>query len=270
MAIFNFEEKDIYYEVHGTGSPLVILNGIMMSTASWTQFVEPLSKHHTLILLDMLDQGRSAKLKEDYTQEVQVRAVAALLDKLSLGRYCVMGVSYGGEVAIQLALARPELIDRLMLFNTTACTGPWLGDIGDAWNKAATDPEAYYLTAIPVIYSPEFYSERKEWFAQRRELLKTVFADQSFIGSMVRLTNSSKNYDVLDRLHEIAVPTLVVSAEEDYLTPLGEQKKIVAGIKNSVHCIVPRCGHASMYEQPIVFTSLILGFSALSKFEYEI
>ena len=47
-----------------------------------------------------------------------------------------------------------ERVERLLLFNTTARTGPWLGDIGDAWNLASGDPDAYYLTTIPVIYSP--------------------------------------------------------------------------------------------------------------------
>ena len=61
MAYFDFEGKSIYYELHGEGRPLLLLNGIMMSCGSWAEFVEPLSAQNQLILLDMLDQGRSAK-----------------------------------------------------------------------------------------------------------------------------------------------------------------------------------------------------------------
>ena len=62
MARFVFQDKSIYYEEHGTGKPIVVLNGIMMSTASWAEFVEPFSANNRLILLDMLDQGRSDRI----------------------------------------------------------------------------------------------------------------------------------------------------------------------------------------------------------------
>ena len=80
MAEFTFEGKQIYYELHGEGRPLLLLNGIMMSCRSWAEFVQPLSAQNQLILLDMLDQGRSAKMTEPYDHSVQIRLVDALLD----------------------------------------------------------------------------------------------------------------------------------------------------------------------------------------------
>ena len=53
MAYFDFEGKSIYYELHGEGRPLLLLNGIMMSCGSWAEFVEPLSAQNQLILLDL-------------------------------------------------------------------------------------------------------------------------------------------------------------------------------------------------------------------------
>ena len=67
-------------ELHGEGRPLLLLNGIMMSCGSWAEFVEPLSAQNQLILLDMLDQGRSAKMTEAYDHGIQIRLVDALLD----------------------------------------------------------------------------------------------------------------------------------------------------------------------------------------------
>ena len=71
MAEFTFEGKQIYYELHGEGRPLLLLNGIMMSCRSWAEFGQPLSAQNQLILLDMLDQGRSAKMTEPYDHSVQ-------------------------------------------------------------------------------------------------------------------------------------------------------------------------------------------------------
>ena len=141
MAYFDFEGKSIYYELHGEGRPLLLLNGIMMSCGSWAEFVEPLSAQNQLILLDMLDQGRSAKMTEAYDHGIQIRLVDALLDHLGLEKVCVAGISYGSEVGLEYAIEHPERVERLMLFNATAATGAWPNDVGKAWNLAANDGE---------------------------------------------------------------------------------------------------------------------------------
>ena len=271
MACFPYGEYRIHYEEYGKGRPLVVLNGIMMSCASWKEFIEPFSANNHLILVDFLDQGKSDRMTgKEYDHAIQVDLVKALLDFLDLDKVCLMGISYGSEVAMEFTLAYPSYVERLLLFNATARTGPWLGDIGDAWNKATYDADAYYLTTIPVIYSPGFYLKNNDWMNRRREALRPVFGNPDFIEAMIRLTNSSRNYDIADRLGEIAVPTLVVSCQQDYLTPVEEQQFIVDHIPNSHHVILPNCGHASMYEQPLLYASLVVGFCNTTKVDYTI
>jgi len=261
MAEFSFSGKKIYYETYGEGKPLFILNGIMMSCLSWKSLIPALSESNQLILVDFLDQGRSGKMDEPYTQELQVEVVRALLDHLKLSAATLAGISYGGEIAIQFALKYPERLTRLILFNTTARTGPWLGDIGDGWNKAAGDAEAYYLATIPVIYSPAFYTINNDWINRRKKELLPIFSDPAFYEAMVRLTNSAKAYDVSEELNRISTPTLVVSGDLDYLTPVEEQRFICSRIPGAQHIILPGCGHASMYEKPVLFSSIVYGFT---------
>lgn len=271
MAFFKFNDYNIYYEEHGEGKPLVVLNGIMMSTASWKEFIAPFSACNRLILVDFLDQGQSDRLDgQQYDHAIQIALVKALLDHLKLDRVCLMGISYGSEIALEFALDYPNKVERLLLFNATARTGPWLGDIGDAWNLATVNPDAYYLTTIPVIYSPGFYMAKNDWMNARRKVLRPVFGDEKFVKAMIRLTNSSRNYDVSDRLPELTVPTLVVSCQQDYLTPLEEQQYIASRIANAHHVVLPNCGHASMYEQPLLYASLVVGFCNVSKTTYDI
>lgn len=270
MAYFKFEGKQVYYETYGEGRPLLLLNGIMMSCASWKEFIEPLSAQNMLILVDMLDQGKTDKMTEAYDHSVQLRLVDALLEHLGIEKLCVAGISYGSEVGLEYALDHPEKVERLMLFNATAATGPWLDDVGKAWNLAARDPEAYYYTAIPVIYSPSFYKRNNDWMERRREILKPVFGNEVFINAMIRLTNSSSNYDVRHRLGELRCPTLIVACQQDYLTPVEEQKYLADNIADSHYVILPNSGHASMYEQPLLFAGLIVGFADTSKTKYNI
>lgn len=264
MAYINYKGRQIYYDVKGNhGKPMIILNGIMMSTKSWDPFVETLSENNILIRLDFIDQGQSDLLENSfYTQDLQVEIIELLLKELKISKLSVVGISYGGEVAIQFAIKNPNLIDRLLLFNTTPYTSPWLQDIGKSWNEIAKtrNGRSYYLATIPIIYSPRFYQTNLEWMRAREAILAPVFSDQVFLERIDRLTYSAEKYDVRDKLHLITSPTLIVSADEDYLTPMANQKLLHEGIKNSELVILPGVGHASMYERPLLFTTLVLGF----------
>lgn len=258
----------LYYELHGSGDPILILNGIMMSTKSWAEFVEPLTVNHQLILMDFLDQGQSEKLSEPFGHEVQVEAVKELLVYLKIGKVNLYGVSYGGEVGLQFTLRYPEFVEKLILFNTCAETSYWLEEVGHAWNAASGDGESYYLTTIPFIYSPKFFIAKREWMERRKEKLIPLFSDPAFIASMIRLTNSSVGYNIKERLGEIKVPTLIVGCQYDFVTPFYQQEELHRGIPNSELVFVPDSGHALMYEKPQLFMTLLLGFVGNQKHQF--
>lgn len=261
MATLKFGTYDVYYESYGEGKPLLILNGIMMSTKSWIPFIQEFSKNNRLILMDLLDQGQSTRMPGHvYDQSLQVEAVRTLIETLDLKGLALFGISYGGEVAIRLAAAYPHLVERCLFFNTTAFTGEWLKEIGRAWNLAASDPANYYATTIPVIYSPKFYQEHFDWMTRRREVLLTVFTNPDFIQAMIRLTNSANDLDERANLHKITCPCLVVGCEHDSITPFYNQKALAEGLPNAQLVYVPDSGHALMYEKPILFASLVNGF----------
>lgn len=272
MSYLDFRGKKIYYETYGIGKPIVLLNGIMMSTISWLIFKDALCANNQLILVDFLDQGRSDKMEDTpYTQDIQVEVLKALFDELKVNKVNLVGISYGGEVALQFAVKYEDYIDKMVLFNTTAKTTPWLKDIGVAWNRSAGDPLDYYCTTIPVIYSPKFYNEKSEWMNIRKTLLtEKVFNQKPFMDSMVRLTESADNHDVTSKLTSIKIPTLIVSCENDYITPMPEQKKLHELISSSELVVLPSTGHGSMYERPVLFIALILGFSNMIQREFKI
>ena len=266
MAEFTFDGYKVYYETHGTaGEPLVILNGIMMSTASWKNFIPDFSRNNVCILVDFFDQGQSARMTESYDHAIQVRLLDAVLSSLPFEKFNIMGISYGGEIAIQYALAHPERVRRLILCNTCARTSSWLKKIGDGWNAVARtgDGHAYYLTTIPVIYSTAFFEARAEWMEGREAYLTEYFSRPEVLQALIRLTDSSVNYDVVDRLHEITCPTLILSSSEDVLVPPTEQQLLHEKIKGSVYLTLNGSGHASMYENPAAFATLVLGFTNL-------
>lgn len=251
----------IHVERHGDESKpvLVLLNGIMMSTLSWTMFVSKFTPFVHLVLIDFLDQGQSDKVTQEYTVHNQRECFHQVMRELKLSCFHLCGISYGGEVALDYTINHQENVQSLMVFNTTMKTSLWLKDIGDSWIKAAKDPLAFYLTTLPTIYSHAFYESHQEWMKQRKSTLLDVFSNQAFLDAMIRLTHSSESFDVSSHVDQISVPTLVVSSDLDTITPAYEQKAIADRIKNSHYVIIQGSGHASMYEKPNLFVSLILG-----------
>jgi len=260
---FEFKNKKVHFETHGRGKPIVLLNGIMMSTLSWTPLVGALSANNQLILVDFFDQGQSDKYThEPYGVDLQVSVVEALLDHLALEKAVIAGISYGGNVAYKFAACFPGRVERLIVFNALAKSGAWLGDLGKGWVMSASDPAQFYYTTIPIIYSQEFYNSRPDWVKVRRDfLVGQVFTNREWMDSIVRLTQSMDDYDVEDLLCNITAKTLIVASETDGITPAYEQYKVRDRIKDSELVLLPGVGHATMFEKPALFVSLITGFA---------
>ena len=266
MGYIQVDGYQVHYQTYGNqGRPLVLLNGIMMSTASWKPFIEEFSQNNRLILVDFLDQGQSQRMQESYTHQIQVEVLHGVLEYLAMGPAAIMGISYGGEIAIQYALAHPENVNRLILCNTCGRTSAWLKKIGDGWNEVAKTGSgyAYYLTTIPVIYSTEFFQDHADWMEGREAFLTQYFSQPEVLQALIRLTDSSVGYDVVDRLHQIQCPTLVLSSSEDALVPPTEQQILHQHIPDSIYLTLNGSGHASMYENPAAFAALVLGFANL-------
>ena len=263
MPQFEFKGKKIHYEIHGEGQPIVLLNGIMMSTLSWHQFIAPLSANNKLILMDFFDQGQSDKYKEEpYGMDLQVASLKALLDHLSLEKPAIAGISYGGNVALKFASEHPEYVHRLMVFNASTKTGEWGKELGQSWIMSANDPTHFYSTTIPIIYSQDFYNSRPDWVKARKDfLINQVFTNKEFMEGIVRLTHSSVEYNVENQLDKITAKTLIVASETDPITPAHEQYKLRDLIAGSDLVLLPSTGHASMYERPALFVSLLTGFA---------
>lgn len=261
MPSVKIKGYDIYYEAYGKGEAIVLLNGIMMSTSSWNSFIDVFSKNNKLVLIDFLDQGKSQKSDRPYDQKLQSDIVKGVIDELGLDKIHLVGVSYGGEVALNFALKYSQNLSSLILANTTSYTTQLLRDVGKCWNYAAKnhDGRAFFKATMPFIYSVEFYEENIEWLKKREDLFVSVF-DEAWYEAYIRLVDSAENLDIREEIENIKVPTLIISAEYDITTPVRYQKLIHEKIANSKWVMIKESGHASMYEKPEEFASNVLGF----------
>lgn len=265
MSKFTLEDLTIDYHIKGEASnnpPLIVLNGIMMSQTSWIPFQDEITKKRQVIFLDFIDQGESDSGEGlNYDHTLQIKMVIGLMKHLPYEIYDIFGISYGGEIALQVAIQNQDFIRKLAVYNVTYKTTPVLSHIGKSWVKAAEtyNPETFFYTTMPWIYSKHFYNKEIEWFKKRLMTLKEVL-NKKFLDGMIRLINSSENYDIFNELYKIEVETQIVGSDRDLLTP-GKHGKIIAEkISRATYKEFVSCGHASMYEQPNIFLESLLGF----------
>ncbi len=258
----------LYYEVYGdSGEWLLILNGIMMSTASWKDFIDPFSKNFRLLLVDFRDQGRSSKLENmDYDCSFHVSDLVELLDCLGIDKINMTGVSYGGQVALEFAKLFPERLKTLQLVTIIPKVNNYLTALGDSWESAAKigDGEEFFKIAIPPIYSDVFYEKNPEWLKNRQKMFKDLLKREWF-ESFIRLSQSAKHFNRTDVLKEIKIPVLVLCGEKDIITPASIMKEMAEEIDDCTTLIIPEAGHAAFLEKPSEFITSITGFIVSKK-----
>jgi pimeloyl-ACP methyl ester carboxylesterase len=110
----------MYYEVHGSGEPVVLLHGAFMTiTSNWDGWISELSKTRKVIAVEMQAHGRTADVKRDITSENLADDVAALLDYLKIPRADIMGYSMGGAVTMQCAIRHPDKVRKAVIISST-------------------------------------------------------------------------------------------------------------------------------------------------------
>lgn len=264
MPFVEINNKKMYYEVFGEGEPLIFLNGIMMSAASWHPFIDTFTQSCKMVLVDLLDQGQSDKADGPYTQDMHVEMLKILFEKLGFEKVHMMGISYGGEVALKFALKYQHMLHSILLADTTAYTNELLHDVEEIWDYSASlhNGTIFFKATMPYIYSTEFYEENIEWLKNREKAFCKSLTPEWYEGFR-RAIRSASNLNVVDELHKITVPTLIAGAEFDATTPLRYQEEIHKRIKGSKFVVIKGSGHASMYEKPYEFSAIVLGFLSI-------
>jgi pimeloyl-ACP methyl ester carboxylesterase len=141
----------MYYEVHGSGEPVVLLHGSFMTiTNNWTQWIGELSKTRKVIAIEMQGHGRTADIDRDFSYETLADDVAALLDHLKFPRADLIGYSMGGGVAMQCAIRHPEKVRKVVSISARFRENGFVKEGLDAISKLT--PEAFKGSPLEIEY----------------------------------------------------------------------------------------------------------------------
>ena len=188
----------MYYEVHGSGEPLVMLHGAFMTiSGDWQDWIGELSKTRKVIAVEMQGHGRTADIGRDMTFEDLSDDVAALLDHLKIGRADIVGYSLGGGVAMQCAIRHPGKVRKVVSISAVVRR--------DGWVKEGVDALAN-LTAEVFKDSP--------MEAEYKKLSPTPNDFPAFVKHVVAM--ASKPYDFgADKLKATKAPMFFIHGDAD-------------------------------------------------------
>ena len=262
MSTININGVNIYYEFHGPeDAPVLVLNnGIIMNAAtSWVYQTKTLSKYYRLLQYDCRGQGQSDHPESPYSMEHHADDLSALMDALKIEKAHIAGISYGGEVVQAFALKYPDKVRSLILMDTVSEIGAELRIIIQSWVDALKtgDALAFFNATVPWNFSPEF-------IANNTALLEDAKKRYTLLDfpAIIRLCEAFFEVDFTKRLKEIKVPTCIMVGELDLLKGTRYAEILKKNIPHAEYHVLMGSGHASCWERPQEFNSIVLGFLA--------
>jgi len=231
-----------YFEAgRSEGTPLLLVHGLGARGEDWRAMIPTLAASGFHVYApDLPGYGRSSRPTDaSYSIAMEEAAVVSFMQAVHLARADVGGWSMGGWISMKLTLDHPEMVDRLVIYDSAGIYFP--ADFGP---ELFVPGDAPGVTRLMKILSP--HPGPMPNFVMRAVLRKLVRNGWVIQRSMSAMTSGR---DLLDfRLHDIRQPTLVVWGAEDELIPLSVGKTIHEGITDSSLVVIEGCGHLAPLE----------------------
>jgi len=249
MPHANVNGVDLYYEEHGTGTPLLLIMGFGGNATAWEPSVPFFSAQHRVITFDNRGAGRSGVPEPPYTMTQFADDALGLLDALGVERAHVYGVSMGGMIAQHVYLRQPRRLMSLVL----GCTTPG-GPHGvqaeervvNALLTAGTlEPRAAMDLMLPINFSDAFIAANTEAIWQ---LVQQDAALRATPAGLKGHLTAVIGHDTYDRLPEIAIPTLVLHGDDDPLVPAANGRILAERIPRARLILYPGARHCYFLE----------------------
>ena len=258
MDMVEVDGLQIAYERVGRGPALVLLHGYVGDgPTTWRRQLDGLCDEFTVVAWDAPGAGRSSDPPERFGLDGYADCLAGFLGKLGLDTACVVGLSFGGIVA--LALQRRHAASSSALVLASAYAG-WAGslppEVGEqrlrqALALADGSPDSFVAALLPTIFSKAMQRETVDDF--RRSM--RAFHPRGF-----RAMARASAEDVRDVLPHIEVPTLLVYGNRDVRAPLTVAEALQAAISGSRLVVLPDAGHVCNVEAPDEFNLAVRTF----------
>ena len=262
MAYVDAAGVQLYWEEHGEGEPLLMIPGFGCSVEIYGSNTPALAERFRVVVFDPRGAGRSDSPDNGYTMERYAADCAAVLDAAGCESAHVFGTSFGGMVAMNLALGYAQRVRGLVL----ACTTPGGAAhvLPPAENLATfmaaslvEDPAESTRMRYPLHYSDAYVAEHDAEIIARS--LATAHMRPTEAGRAGQIA-AVGSHDVSSRLREITSPTLVAHGSEDGVIPAENARTLAAAIPGATLRIYEGAKHIFFVERADEFNADVISF----------
>ncbi len=253
---------DIHYRISGDGArTLVLVNGVGDDLDGWVNQVDDFVRAGLRVVsYDNRGVGRSGAPPGPYTSAEMAADLKALVAGLGLGRFHLAGVSMGGAIAQEYAVAFPDDLLSLVLANTFAVADPFTAAAFGTWATVAlaAGMPVMMRAQAPWIFSPGFYSRSPERVA---ELIAGAEGSTQPATAFAAQMAALNGHDCAGRIGAVRVPTLVLAASDDIIIRPGLSRRLFDLLAPGVGtwAVVPG-GHAAFWEDPGPWNQAVIDF----------
>jgi 3-oxoadipate enol-lactonase len=251
---------EVSYDDIGEGDvPVIFLHGFPFSKAMWRQQLDFLRNLHRVIAVDIRGFGASTDEESALSMDLFADDLLGLMDRLSIEKAIVCGLSMGGYIALNAHSRFPERLAGLILCDTQCIADTpevkekRLQTIADVQSNGAS---SFNEGFIKLVFHNDSLSHKKELVESLR---KVVDANSSNIIA-AGLKALAERAETCSTLGTISIPTLIICGREDEVTPLEQSEAMHQQIQGSILQVIDFSGHVSNLEHPDEFNEYLLDF----------
>jgi len=260
MPRAKIDDFEIYYEIHGSGTPILLVPGLGGAGSYWNPNIAEFSKYFKVIVHDHRGTGQSTHAKIQYSVEQMTDDMIKLMDALKLEKVHLVGHSTGGAMGQIAAIKYPDRLLSLVIYASWTKATPFMRRCLEMRRELILKSgiEAY-VKAVPIFLHTYWWVN--ENIRKLEEIEKEIIRTLSDPEVQVARIDGILGFDgtkYLDR--KINIPTLVCCAKDDILTPKPFSEEIAAAIPNCKTYWFERGAHAVSQTVPEEFNQVVISF----------
>lgn len=250
MPVAQLADCSISYVDEGTGSPILFVHGFPLDHTMWRFQIADLRHDYRVLAIDLPGFGQSSPPRSEMSITGFADLLVEFIDQIGIrSPITLCGLSMGGSIALQFALRHPSRLCRLILCDCRAAA-----DAPDARKmrlelaeRVLKDGPEFVAAAMPPrLFAPQTLDLQLEIVQSIQSVIRSTAAPSVAGGSRAL----ARRDDVVDRLGEIGIPTLIIVGSEDVISTVSEMSTMAQRIPRSQHVEIPGAGHMAPLEAP--------------------
>ena len=251
---------ELFYEDDGHSEPVIWIHGLGIDHWVWGLQMPLFTQHFRCLAFDNRDAGQSDRSPGSYTIKTMADDVIGLMDALAIDKAHIVGLSMGGAIAQELAIAHPARVTRLVLISTYTSADRRGADVLNSFAlmRARFSRKEYARATTPWVFTYEDYL-----VPGLVEAATTRFLEDPYFlpaDAYARQVEAALSHFTEDRLSRITAPTLIVAGDDDLMTPMRFTRTLHEQIPGATLAVIRGGGHALVLTHAGEFNRLVLSF----------